>query len=80
MVALTVIGTFQGSTRPFVLLIKAIGEAGSNHEEDRVIRKEVRLLQEKLKEPNINPVCLTLPTSSTPLLPCWLALGSKNTR
>lgn len=33
-----------GASRAFIQLVKAIGEAGSNHEEDRVIRKEANLL------------------------------------
>eukprot|EP00729_Bicosta_minor_P007265 gene7265-33171_t len=45
----------SGASRQFVNLVKAIGEAGSNHEEVRVIRKEAKLLEQKTKEPNINP-------------------------
>eukprot|EP00040_Diaphanoeca_grandis_P011727 m.60127 g.60127 ORF g.60127 m.60127 type:complete len:1231 (-) comp22804_c1_seq1:183-3875(-) len=45
----------QGASRSFIQLVKAIGEAGSNHEEDRVIRKEAKVLAAKMKETNINP-------------------------
>eukprot|EP00035_Acanthoeca_spectabilis_P034808 m.31001 g.31001 ORF g.31001 m.31001 type:complete len:1232 (-) comp6877_c0_seq1:65-3760(-) len=45
----------QGASRGFIQLVKAIGEAGSNHEEDRVIRKEAALLQNKMKDVHINP-------------------------
>lgn len=44
-----------GASRSFIQLVKAIGEAGSNHEEDRVIRKEAKVLAAKMKETNINP-------------------------
>mmetsp|Transcript_23757 Transcript_23757/g.62092 ORF Transcript_23757/g.62092 Transcript_23757/m.62092 type:complete len:1254 (+) Transcript_23757:47-3808(+) len=44
-----------GASRGFIQLVKSIGEAGSNHEEDRVIRKEAQLLQQKMKDVHINP-------------------------
>ena len=45
----------QGASRGFINLVKSIGEAGSNHEEDRVIRKEAQLLEAKMKDIHINP-------------------------
>eukprot|EP00056_Hartaetosiga_gracilis_P012748 m.203964 g.203964 ORF g.203964 m.203964 type:complete len:1265 (+) comp13738_c0_seq1:100-3894(+) len=44
----------SGASREFCNLIKAIGESGTNHEEGRIIAKEAKLLEKKLKEPSIS--------------------------
>eukprot|EP00730_Choanoeca_flexa_P017685 TRINITY_DN8548_c0_g3_i3.p1 TRINITY_DN8548_c0_g3~~TRINITY_DN8548_c0_g3_i3.p1 ORF type:complete len:1290 (+),score=355.63 TRINITY_DN8548_c0_g3_i3:32-3871(+) len=43
-----------GASRQFCQLIKAVGESGTNHEEGRIIAREKKLLEQKLKEPNIS--------------------------
>eukprot|EP00051_Salpingoeca_urceolata_P028400 m.486657 g.486657 ORF g.486657 m.486657 type:complete len:1260 (-) comp24542_c0_seq1:51-3830(-) len=44
-----------GASKQFQALVKAIGESGNNHEEERIIRQEVKVLARALKEPNIAP-------------------------
>ncbi|XP_019622254.1 PREDICTED: AP-4 complex subunit epsilon-1-like [Branchiostoma belcheri] len=46
-------GAFGGS-RGFQSLIKAIGESQSKHEEERIMKKEVSYLQQKLTQPDIS--------------------------
>eukprot|EP00049_Salpingoeca_infusionum_P018063 m.355581 g.355581 ORF g.355581 m.355581 type:complete len:1244 (+) comp17286_c0_seq1:170-3901(+) len=43
-----------GSSRDFCALIKAIGESGTNHEERRIIAREAKFLQEKMKQPSVS--------------------------
>ena len=43
-----------GASKEFCNLIKAIGESGTNHEETRIINKEARILEQRLKEPNVS--------------------------
>ncbi|XP_066270284.1 AP-4 complex subunit epsilon-1-like [Branchiostoma lanceolatum] len=46
-------GSF-GASRGFQSLIKAIGESQSKHEEERIMKKEVNYLQQKLTQPDIS--------------------------
>ncbi|XP_035669970.1 AP-4 complex subunit epsilon-1-like isoform X1 [Branchiostoma floridae] len=43
-----------GVSRGFQTLIKAIGESQSKHEEERIMKKEVSYLQQKLTQPDIS--------------------------
>ena len=46
----------QGPTRSFQVLVRAIGEAKTKHEEDRIIRKEAAILKERMASRDVNPV------------------------
>ena len=50
-----------GPSKSFQLLVRAVGEAKTKHEEDRIMRKESIILKEKMAARDITPVCYTHP-------------------
>ena len=50
------LGPGQGPSKSFQVLVRAIGEAKTKHEEDRIIRREAIILKEKMASRDNNPV------------------------
>lgn len=47
-------GTHMGSSKEFLDLVKAIGEAKSKAEEDRITSSEIEILKKKIAEPDVS--------------------------
>lgn len=48
----------QGPSKSFQILVRAIGEAKTKHEEDRIIRREAIILKEKMSSRETTQVCM----------------------
>lgn len=47
----------SGNTRSFQQLVRAIGEAKTKHEEDRIMKREAVTLKERLSARDVTVVC-----------------------
>lgn len=48
----------QGPSKSFQVLVRAIGEAKTKHEEDRIIKREAVILKEKMSSRETTQVCI----------------------